>query len=197
MIPFKVSTICLILKAQLQRLIVESPDQLNSDWINRMKEQENTLIIVSYSLEENSINSLQPLLEQTDERPAMSGTCRVNSCATVSGIERNFQIYVWKPNRNINFRVTSQIGKNCRFKMRLRRILNQQSLISKMLPFRYPLRKRTIGIFRGRRGMWENLLLPVEHFKNRGGIRAVIPKHHPDHALVQHLLGISRDHSGS
>ena len=51
-------------KAQLQRLIVDSP-QISDDWLKRMKEQEDMVIIVPYSFPDSLCNSLQPLLEQT------------------------------------------------------------------------------------------------------------------------------------
>jgi len=51
-------------KAQLQHLIVESP-QISETWIQRMKEQEDLIIIVPYSLETSLFTSIQPILQET------------------------------------------------------------------------------------------------------------------------------------
>lgn len=51
-------------KAQLANIIVESP-QISDDWLKRMTEQEELVIILPYSLESSLFTSLQPLLEQT------------------------------------------------------------------------------------------------------------------------------------
>ena len=51
-------------KAQLQNLIIESP-QIADDWLKRMTEQEDLVVILPYSLESSLFASLQPLLIQT------------------------------------------------------------------------------------------------------------------------------------
>jgi len=51
-------------KAQLQQLIIESP-QISENWLQRIEEQEDLIIIVPYSLPSSLFTSLQPILEQT------------------------------------------------------------------------------------------------------------------------------------
>jgi hypothetical protein len=51
-------------KAQLLRLVVDSP-QLPADWLNRIKDEENLVVILPQSLPESLRVALQPILVQT------------------------------------------------------------------------------------------------------------------------------------
>jgi hypothetical protein len=51
-------------KAQLQRLIVDSP-QIPDYWLQQMKDQDDLVVIVPYSFPASMLNSLQPILKQS------------------------------------------------------------------------------------------------------------------------------------